>query len=71
MTGRTTKGTVIWYDTRKGYGFAKPTSGAEVFVHYSRIENELASGLEAGLDVVFEMEQTEQGPIAHNVRRPS
>ena len=36
MTG----GTVKWFNADKGYGFIKPESGPDVFVHASAIQDE-------------------------------
>ena len=36
MTG----GTVKWFNANKGYGFIKPESGPDVFVHASAIQDE-------------------------------
>jgi hypothetical protein len=35
-----TVGTVKWFNANKGYGFIKPESGPDVFVHASAIQDE-------------------------------
>ena len=34
------KGTVKWFDTKKGYGFAVNEKGEDVFIHYTSITGE-------------------------------
>lgn len=63
-------GTVKWFSEEKGYGFIKPASGGEdVFVHQNNIVgNGWDEGLRDGEDVEFEVERTEKGLSALNVR---
>lgn len=64
-------GTVKWFDEQKGYGFISRESGEDVFVHYSAIEGAGFRSLNEGDRVEFEVEQTEKGPAAANVRKTS
>jgi len=57
------KGQVIWFDVQKGYGFLRADSGAEYFVHYSKIlapSGEFRLLIE-GEDVEFEPIEVERG----------
>ncbi|MCM1187911.1 MAG: cold shock domain-containing protein [bacterium] len=62
------KGAVNWFNATKGFGFiADEESGRDLFVQRSGIV--MASGaLEAGQIVTFEIEESEKGPQAVNVR---
>jgi CspA family cold shock protein len=51
------KGTVKWFDSRKGFGFIQPEAGGkDVFVHISAVEraglNTLNEGQQVSFDVV-------------------
>ena len=46
------KGTVVWFNNAKGFGFLKH-AGGEVFVHYSAIESEGYKSLKEGDEVEF------------------
>lgn len=61
------QGTVKWFNATKGYGFISPTSGADVFVHYSAIQGSGYRSLEEGAKVEFTLEQGDKGPQASNV----
>lgn len=61
------KGTVRWFNKRKGYGFISDEQGKDVFVHYSGINMEGYKNLEEGQSVEFELTQGEKGPQATNV----
>jgi CspA family cold shock protein len=62
MTG----GTVKWFNANKGYGFLKPESGLDVFVHASAIQDD--GSLDEGQAVEFDIAQGQKGPQAVNVR---
>lgn len=61
------KGTVRWFNKRKGYGFISDEQGKDVFVHYSGINMEGYKNLEEGQSVEFDLTQGEKGPQATNV----
>jgi CspA family cold shock protein len=63
------KGTVKWFNSKKGFGFISSEEGTDVFVHYSAIvkqSNEYAS-LNENDKVEFEVTQGQKGPQATNV----
>ncbi len=61
------EGTVKWYNERKSYGFIETEDNKDVFVHRSA----LAEGtvLREGDNVEFEVEETEKGLQAINVKK--
>jgi CspA family cold shock protein len=61
------KGTVKWFNGRKGFGFIVDDAGQDVFVHFSAIQMEGYRVLKEGQAVEYEMEQGEKGPIAKTV----
>jgi CspA family cold shock protein len=63
-----TVGTVKWFNANKGYGFIKPESGSDVFVHVSAIQGEGERSLDEGQAVEFDITQGPKGPQATNVR---
>ena len=58
-------GTVKFFNQSKGFGFITPDSGEkDVFVH----ANNLIDNISDGDKVSFDLESTEKGPSAINVR---
>ncbi|HEY3699423.1 MAG TPA: cold-shock protein [Spongiibacteraceae bacterium] len=60
-------GTVKWFNESKGFGFISPTSGPDVFVHYSSIVSGGFKTLAEGQQVQFNITQGKKGPQAENV----
>lgn len=63
------RGTVKWFSAEKGYGFITPDDGADVFVHYSAIQESGYRKLEAGDMVEFEITEGQKGKQASEVVR--
>jgi len=63
------KGTVKWFNARKGYGFLSQDDGTEVFVHYSSIQRDGYKSLDEGESVEFEISKDPKGPQVSNVMR--
>jgi len=62
------QGTVKWFNGGKGYGFIERAGGADVFVHYTALnDNGGYRNLEEGQRVEFEVVQGQKGPQAENV----
>ncbi|AMW32809.1 MAG: cold shock domain-containing protein [Fervidobacterium pennivorans] len=62
------KGTVKWFDAKKGYGFITKEDGEDIFVHYSAIQVEGFKTLKEGDKVEFDVQNGAKGPQAANVR---
>jgi cold shock protein len=63
------KGTVKWFSDKKGYGFISQEDGKDVFVHYSSIDGSGFKTLTEGDSVTYEVEESNRGPVAKNVKR--
>ena len=61
------KGTVKWFNAKKGFGFISDEQGNDVFVHYSGIQSNGFKSLEEGQEVEFEVIEGQKGPQAVNV----
>ena len=61
------KGTVKWFNERKGYGFISRESGGDVFVHHNEINGEGFKSLNEGDSVEFVVTQGQKGPAASDV----
>jgi CspA family cold shock protein len=63
------KGTVKWFNEKKGFGFITPDDGGEdLFIHHSNIAVQGFRSLTDGQAVEFEVAQGRKGPEATNVR---
>ena len=65
----TKKGTVKWFDVKKGFGFIQLEDGSEIFVHYSNISGSILKVLEDGESVEFEVIEGNKGLQAQNVMK--
>lgn len=63
------KGTVKWFSEKKGYGFIEQDNGQDIFVHYSSIDMPGFKSLAEGDQVSFDVEESDRGPEAKNVRK--
>jgi len=63
------KGTVKWFNGRKGYGFINSEEGNDVFVHYSALagEGDEYKTLNENDKVEFDVTEGQKGPQANNV----
>lgn len=62
------KGTVKWFNSKKGFGFIKKEDGTDVFVHYTGVVGEGFKTLAEGDNVEFEIEDSDKGPRAIDVK---
>ena len=63
------KGSVKWFDDRKGYGFIAHDSGKDIFVHFSAIQGAGFKTLTEGEEVEFEIVNGPKGEQATNVQK--
>ena len=63
------QGIVKWFNDRKGYGFISQEDGNDVFVHFSSIDAPGYKTLSEGDNVDFDIEESDRGPEAKNVRK--
>jgi CspA family cold shock protein len=60
-------GVVKWFDNHQGFGFIKPDSGGEIYVHYSAIREKDYCALRVGGRVEFIVIMSSKGPQAQDV----
>jgi cold shock protein len=65
LGGNKMKGTVKFFNTKKGFGFIAAEDGKEYFVHHSGLKEGVV--LNEGDSVTFDVEQGERGPKAISV----
>lgn len=63
------KGTVKWFNAKKGFGFISDEEGNDVFVHFSALQMDGFKVLDEGDEVEFEIIDGEKGPQAANVTK--
>ena len=66
--GELMRGTVKWFDVRKGFGFITDEDGVDWYVHFSNINMDGFKKLRPGQEVSFITEDDEHGrPAAKEV----
>ena len=63
------KGSVKWFNAKKGFGFISDEEGNDVFVHFSALQMDGFKVLDEGDEVEFEVIDGEKGPQAANVTK--
>ena len=63
------KGTVKWFNAKKGFGFISDEEGNDVFVHFSALQMDGFKVLDEGDEVELEVVNGEKGPQAANVTK--
>lgn len=63
------KGTVKWFNAKKGFGFISDEERNDVFVHFSALQMDGFKVLDEGDEVEFEVVNGEKGPQAANVTK--
>ena len=61
------KGKIKWYNARKGYGFIEGEDKKDIFVHRNSIPD--GTYLNEGDQVEYEIEDSDKGPQATNVKK--
>lgn len=69
MNKQRKEGTVVWFSSKRGYGFVKPDDGSkDIFVHFSSIVMEGYKLLKAGDRISFDVqESSDRGTLAIEV----
>ncbi|OQX59344.1 MAG: cold-shock protein [Thermotogae bacterium] len=62
------RGTVKWFDSRKGFGFITREDGEDIFVHWSAIQMDGFKTLQENQKVEFDVQKGSKGLQAINVR---
>ena len=63
------EGTVKWFSSKKGYGFIEQQDGKDLFVHYTAINMDGFKTLSDGDRVSFDINDSDRGPEAKNVKK--
>ncbi len=69
VKGEVLRGVVKWFNNAKGFGFIEHTTGKDVFVHYSVIEQDGYRSLKDGEEVEYEIKEGPKGFHATRVSR--
>ena len=62
-------GSVKMFNKEKGYGFIRTEDGKDVFFHHSSILMDGYKTAETGEPVDFEVEDSDRGPRAKNIKK--
>lgn len=62
------RGTVKWFDPKKGFGFVVNEDGVDVFVHYTSIEGDGFRCLKSGQEVTYQEKASEKGLLGVDVQ---
>ncbi|MBQ1547704.1 MAG: cold shock domain-containing protein [Lachnospiraceae bacterium] len=65
------KGTVKWFNGKKGYGFISDMDGNDLFFHFSALQMDGYKTIDQGAEVEYEVTEGEKGPQAINVKAVS
>jgi CspA family cold shock protein len=60
------KGTVKWYNPRKGYGFIQGEDGNDVFVHFTALS--MGTDIAENDQVEYQIEDSDRGQRATEVK---
>jgi CspA family cold shock protein len=63
------KGTVKMFNKEKGYGFISGDDHVDYFFHYSALVMDNYKTAETGEHVEFDVQQSERGPRAANIKK--
>ncbi len=63
------KGTVKWFDPKKGFGFIKSDDNEDVFVHHTAINMDGFKTIDEGDVVDFDVTNSPKGMKAENVTK--
>ncbi len=59
------KGTVKWFDMKKGYGFIQPDDGGkDAFVHITAVQRAGLASLDEGQQVEYELQEGRNGKMS-------
>ena len=61
------KGTVKWFNDRKGFGFIEGEDEKDIFVHRNSLDD--GTYITEGDNVEYEIETSDKGPNAINVKK--
>lgn len=62
------KGSVKMFNKEKGYGFIHTDEGKDIFFHF-RALNDGSHTIDQNTNVEFELEESERGPRAINIKK--
>ncbi len=63
------RGTVKWFNNKKGYGFITPETGQDIFAHFSEIQGDGFKSLREGEAVEFEIATGPKGEFAKSITK--